>query len=160
MVNSVMAALVDGGPQTVAHICRSSGVPRTTFYRYFESFSDLEERFLHLFFQEVVSDRLQRWVSLTSAARSVADCMSRNLPFFQAVYTGERMLKYRYRWKSLVDGWLMRWLIGRVDDFEREFSLGVVERYLELAAVTDDIDRLTSELAEYLGPRLAESGKA
>jgi hypothetical protein len=150
----MMEALADGGTLSVARICRGVAVFRTTFYRHFESLDDLDERFLHVFFQSMPVDAEK---PLADGARCLVEGMLEQGRFFRALYSQERLARYRLRWRGLVDAHLASWYVGGFSSVNAQFAFGAVERYLELGLeATADLDLLTSQLRVFLTGRVWE----
>jgi len=144
IVDSLLAILPDHNfaTVTITQVCGHSGVNRSSFYQYFEDMTDLEERFLHLYFHRYMgSGRFSptTMVELVCHYQRLVEAMRASPAFFAAVKKQPRLLLYQERWKTLLEANLRKYFRrpGLLEDrllwnLHIEFSLAVVNCYCDL----------------------------
>jgi AcrR family transcriptional regulator len=148
---------------TITSICRGCGIYRTSFYRHFEDLADLDERFLHIFFQEALvpaSRPTQSLADVSHLLQATVRAMQTRPQFFLALYREPGLLQYRSLWRTILEhrfkesvDFSQLFVDVELNQIYEDLTLGAVERYLQLAflgTTTLDLPTITAHVVAFL----------
>lgn len=148
---------------TIGDICQKAGASRSTFYQYFESLSDLDQRFMSLFFQRFlrrVPDEITSSGELLGFYTTLVDTMRTQSKFFRALGKDEGLAAYRFQWQEEIAEWIRTFFarsgIIVSDDalwkFHVEMALGTVFQFIDLSmrlTKHEEIEWMAKSMIEY-----------
>jgi len=153
----------DGTAISVTDICRFCEIHRTTFYRYFESIDDLDERFLSLLVAKLKVDENYVPESMNELMRyyeTFVAVMNEHRAFFSAIWHRRSLADYMVRWTNLVAEIVLRRFrkvtpppVSEPWKLHHEFGKGVIGTYLYSAMHLEagqDLRHVTFFCVEFL----------